>query len=58
MAKLKKGQKLERPHPHRPDETVKLTVVEVCDGHSFAESEQGDPFVVFHETFKPEDQTQ
>lgn len=55
MADFKKGDKLERPHPHRPDEKLKLTVVEVCEGHSFTEDQDGNPFVLFHEKFESEE---
>lgn len=51
---FKVGETVERPHPHRPDEKLKLKIVKVEDDHSFAESSDGEPFVIFHSEFKAE----
>lgn len=51
---FKVGEKVERPHPHRPEENLKLKIVKVEEDYSFAESSEGEPFVIFHSEFKPD----
>lgn len=52
MESFKVGQKIKRNHPHLPDHKLALTITEVKDTHSFAETSDGDTFVIFHSSWE------